>query len=56
MAPYGISIKMIIQHLWNMRRALPAAELRLECRAKSVACPQPQSLVTEDELKEMLAP
>jgi len=37
--------------LW---RALPAAELRLECRAKSVACPQPQSLVTEDELKEML--
>lgn len=35
-------------------RALPAAELRLECRAKSVACPQPQSLITEDELKELL--
>eukprot|EP00435_Cladocopium_sp_Y103_P059885 s910_g21.t1 len=38
------------------RRALPAAELRLECRAKSVACPQPQSLITEDELKELLVP
>ena len=41
---------------WKLRRALPAAELRLECRAKSVACPQPQSLITEDELKELLAP
>ncbi|CAE7213757.1 unnamed protein product [Symbiodinium natans] len=37
--------------LW---RALPCGELRLECRARNVPCPQPQGMVTEQELKEML--
>ncbi|CAJ1404051.1 unnamed protein product [Effrenium voratum] len=37
--------------LWH---ALPAAELRLECRARNVACPQPQGLVVEQEMKELL--
>lgn len=37
--------------LW---RALPCGELRLECRARNVPCPQPQGMVMEQELKEML--
>ncbi|CAE7207925.1 unnamed protein product [Symbiodinium pilosum] len=37
--------------LW---RALPCGELRLECRARNVSCPQPQGMVSEQELKEML--
>eukprot|EP00438_Fugacium_kawagutii_P001486 Skav202532 [mRNA] locus=scaffold2011:141643:153520:- [translate_table: standard] len=51
----GVPADHLRQQAWG-RRALPAAELRLECRAKSVACPQPQSLELLHRLTSTLWP